>query len=143
MFLKKIFGRKKELELVDADLGLFRSSLSKGSDVIWSGKAQFFGNTIDLIIAGNLQNLFISQKKNIISALSNEELIRAESTNAISKEYENADMKFDSLDQQMEVSSITVNEDGFELSFEQKESPHYYFNVIFENNKQQGVSIDS
>jgi hypothetical protein len=35
-----------------------------------------------------------------------------------------------------------VRDDGFEIAFQQKNDPYYFFNVHFENNKQVGVSID-
>lgn len=37
---------------------------------------------------------------------------------------------------------MAVTNDGFKLTLEEKDSPNYFFNHRFENNKQVGVSID-
>ncbi|WP_299255910.1 hypothetical protein [uncultured Aquimarina sp.] len=140
---KKLFSSKTSLELVDVNLGKFNSNYIKGSEVNWIGTIILFEETIELIIDGNSERLSPNQKKIILNALSNEEILKSESSVAINEEYNNADMEFQSLDEQFQVKAITSNENGFELSFEQKENPYYYFNVFFENNKQRGVSIDS
>lgn len=140
---KKLFSSKTSLELVDVDLGKFNSNYIKGSEVNWIGTTIFFKETIELIIDGNSERLSPNQKKIVLNALSNEEILKSESSVAINEEYNNADKEFQSLDEQFQVKAITSNENGFELSFEQKENPYYYFNVFFENNKQLGVSIDS
>ncbi|SHG97811.1 hypothetical protein [Flagellimonas flava] len=142
-FFKKLFGGHTSLELVDSELGKFDSDYIKGENVTWIGSAVLFGVTIELLMDGSRENLSQNQKQIVLNALANEDLLKSESSIAISKEYNNADMMFTSLGEQLEVKTITSNENGFELSFEQKESPYYYFNVHFENNKQQGVSIDS
>ncbi len=142
-FLKKLFGNKTTLELVDPDLGRFKSNYVKGLDVNWIGGTTLLGKPIELLMDGNPEELSQDQKKIVLNALSNEDLLRSESSIAISEEYSNADLKFELLDEQLKVMALTANENGFELSFEQKESPFFYFNVFFENNKQQGVSIDS
>lgn len=142
-FFKKLFGGKKTLEIVDPDLGRFKSNYVKGLDVNWIGGTMLFGKPIELLMDGDPKELSQDQKKIVLNALSNEDLLRSESSIAISEEYSNADLKFELLDEQLRVMALTANKNGFELSFEQKESPFFYFNVFFENNKQQGVSIDS
>ena len=142
-FFKKLFGGKTILEIVDPDLGRFKSNYVKGLDVNWIGSTTLFGKPIELLMDGNPEELSQNQKKIVLNALSHEDVLKSESSIAISEEYSNADMKFQSLDEQLGVKALTANENGFELSFEQKESPFFYFNVFFENNKQQGVSIDS
>ncbi|MEO1487607.1 MAG: hypothetical protein AAFU57_17860 [Bacteroidota bacterium] len=142
-FFKKLFGGHTSLELVDSELGKFDSDYVKGEDVTWIGSAILFGATIELLMDGSPDNLSQKQKQIVLNALANEDLLKSESSIAISNEYNNADMKFTSLGEQLEVKAITANANGFELSFEQKESPHYYINVHFKNNRQQGVSIDS
>ena len=142
-FFKKLFGGKTILEIVDPDLGRFKSNYVKGLDVNWIGSTTLFGKPIELLMDGNPEELSQNQKKIVLNALSHEDVLKSESSIAINEEYSNADMKFQSLDEQLGVKALTANENGFELSFEQKESPFFYFNVVFENNKQQGVSIDS
>ena len=142
-FFKKLFGGKTILEIVDPDLGRFKNNYVKGLDVNWIGSTTLFGKPIELLMDGNPEELSQNQKKIVLNALSQEDVLKSESSIAISEEYSNADMKFQSLDEQLGVKALTANENGFELSFEQKESPFFYFNVFFENNKQQGVSIDS
>ncbi|TJY38033.1 hypothetical protein [Pontimicrobium aquaticum] len=143
-FFKKLFGRgHTKLQIVDSDLGQFNSDYIKGSDVIWIGNTKLFGKSIELLMEGNQERISQVQKKIVLSALSDEDNLKSESSIAIKEEYKNAEMDFSSLEDLLEVKAITTNDNGFELSFEQKENPFFYFNVFFENNKQTGVSIDS
>ena len=51
-------------------------------------------------------------------------------------------MVFISIERHFELKGISVRDDGFEMSYQEKEGQNYFFNVHFENNKQIGVSID-
>jgi len=143
-FFSKLFGTKHtKLELVDSELGKFDSDYIKGSDVMWLGSVVLFGKSIELIMDGNREELSQIHKNIILSALGDQENLKAESTVAIKQEYDNADLKFISINEQLTPVAISTNNEGFQLSFEQNEKPYFYFNVFFENNKQVGVSIDS
>lgn len=136
-----LFGRKTHTT-TDEDFGKLVSFSTKGSRVGWLIELTFLGDDIEILIDGDKDGLNESQKAILIKALLNERDIRSESTIALSEQYSNADLKFESIGAHFVVKGLTVRDDGFELTFQQKEGQEYFFNVHFENNKQIGVSID-
>lgn len=137
----KLFGSKK-LKTIDSDFGEIESYSVRGNDVGWTFKKQFINSDVEILIDGNKQSLSEPQKRTLINALNSESEIKSESENVLKEQFDNAEMEFISIDKHFYVRSISVKNDGFELTFQEKNEPYYYFNVHFENNKQVGVSID-
>jgi len=136
-----LFGSKK-LKTTDSDFGEIDSFSVRGNKVAWTFKKQFLNSDVEILIDGNKESLSESQKRTLINALNNESDIKSESEKALKEQFDNAEMEFISIKKHFDVSSISVNDSGFELTFQEKNDPYYYFNVHFENNKQVGVSID-
>ena len=136
-----LFGSKK-LKTTDSDFGEIESFSVRGNNVGWTFKKQFLNSDVEILIDGNKESLSESQKRTLINALNNESEIKSESEKALKEQFDNAEMEFISIEKHFDVSSISVNDNGFELTFQEKNEPYYYFNVHFENNKQVGVSID-
>jgi len=136
-----LFGSKK-LKTTDSDFGEIESFSVRGDNVGWTFKKQFINSDIEVLIDGNKESLSESQKRTLINALNNESEVKSESEKALKEQFDNAEMEFISIEKHFDVSSISVNDNGFELTFQEKNDPDYYFNVHFENNKQVGVSID-
>jgi len=137
-----LFGSKK-LETTDSDFGKIESFNVRGNNVGWTFKKQFLDSIVEVLIDGNKESISESQKRILIHALDKESQIKSESEKALKEQFDNADMEFVSIDKHFDVKSISIHDVGFELSFQEKSDPYYYFNVHFENNKQVGVSIDS
>ena len=137
----RLFGSKK-LKIRDADFGEIESFYIKGNDVGWKIKKTFMNFDIEILIDGDKDGIAENQKLQLIDALNIESEIKSESEKALKEQFANADMEFESTETHFDLKGITVQDDGLEVSFQQKESPNYYFNVHFENNKQVGVSID-
>ncbi len=138
----RLFGSKK-LKMTDSDFGEIESFYIKGNDVGWKINRRFMNVDIEILIDGDKDGITETQKLLLIDALNIESEIKSESEKALKEQFANADMKFESTETHFDLKGITVNDEGFEVSFQQKESPKYYFNVHFENNKHVGVSIDS
>ena len=136
-----LFGSKK-LKMTDSDFGEIESFSVRGNNIGWAFKKQFLNSDVEILIDGNKESLSESQKRTLINALNNESEIKSESEKALKEQFDNAEMEFISIEKHFDVSSISVNDNGFELTFQEKNDPYYYFNVYFENNKQVGVSID-
>ncbi len=113
-FLKRLSGGNTGLELIDSELGKFDNNYFKVEHITWIGSAVLFGNSIELLMDGNPETLSQNQKHIVLNALASEDLLKSESSIAISKEYGNADMKLTSLDEQLMVKAITSNENEFE-----------------------------
>jgi predicted transcriptional regulator len=99
-------------------------------------------SNIEILIDGDKEKISETQKRTLKGALNNESEIKSESEKALKEQFDNAELEFVSIEKHFDVDSITVNDNGFELSFQEKNDPYYYFNVHFEDNKQVGVSID-
>lgn len=138
----KLF-RSKKLKIIDPDYGDIESIHSKGAQVDWLVKQEFLGSQIDVFLKGNTNGIFDSQKCAIKNVFSNEAQIATEAQKSLQEQFNNADKIFISIDHHFDIRSIFIVEEGFELTFQEKESPYYFFNVLFINNKAQGVSIDS
>ncbi len=137
----KLFGSKK-LKTTDSVFGEIESFNVRGNDVGWTFKKQFLDSNVEILIDGDKEKISETQKRTLTDALNNESEIKSESEKALKEQFDNAEMEFESIQKHFDVNSITVNDNGFELAFQQKDDPYYYFNVHFENNKQVGVSID-
>lgn len=140
--LKNIFGIQSEVTGIDDDFGEINIANSNGIFVTWMFPYKFLNSDIMILIDGNKQGINTSQKQILLDALNNETLIKSEAEIALQDELANADILFISIQEQFTVVSISVYDDVFELNFREKESPFYYFNVHFKNNRQDGVSID-
>lgn len=138
----KLFGSKK-LKTTDPDFGEIESFNIKGNDVGWQINKRYLNSDIEILIAGNKDGIAENQKRILLNALSNEEKIKSESEKALKEQYENAEMEFESIQGSFDLKGISVIDEGFEITFQQKNDPYYFFNIHFENNKQVGVSIDS
>lgn len=138
----KLFGSKK-LTIHDPDFGAMESIRVRKDIVYWSFKTRFLNADIDISIDGDTEKVYQNQKQILLSALASESQIKSESEKALKDQFANADMELVSIEAHFEVGSISVNDRGFELTFEEKNDPYYHFNVHFENNKEVGVSIDS
>ncbi len=140
-----LFGnlfKQKRLTTTDEDFGELESFSTKGNRVGWLIELTYLGDDIEIIIDGDKDRLNESQKAILIKALLNERDILSESTIALREQYSNADMAFESIETHFHVKGLFVRNYGFEITFQQKEEPEYFFHVHFENNKQVGVSID-
>jgi len=141
-----IFGnlfKSKKLKTNDKDFGEIESFSKNGNRIGWQIKREFLNSNIEILIEGNQNGINENQKQILLNALNNETEIKSESEKALKEQFENAEMEFISIEKSFDVNGISVRDDGFELTFQEKESPYYFFNVHFENNKQVGVSIDS
>jgi len=138
---KNLFGSKK-LKTNDSDFGEIESFSTRGNDVGWQVNRRFLNSDIEILIGGNKDGISENQKQILLKALNNETEIKSESEKALKEQFENADMEFISIDKHFELKGISVRDDGFEMSYQEKEGQNYFFNVHFENNKQNGVSID-
>ncbi len=136
-----LFSQKK-FTTTDEDFGELESFSTKGNRVGWLIELTFLGDDIEILIDGDKDGLNESQKAILIKALLNERDILSESTIALSEQYQNADLPFESIKAHFYVKGIMVRDDGFELTFQQKAEQQYFFHVHFKNNKQMGVSID-
>lgn len=137
----KLF-RSKKLKITDPDYGDIESIHIKGNRIDWLVKRHFLGSEVDVFLKGDINGIFDSQKCTIQQVFSNETEIAAQSQIALQEQFDNADKAFISIDHHFDVRSIFLLEEGYELTFQEKESPYYFFNVLFINNKAQGVSID-
>ncbi|WP_341227513.1 hypothetical protein [uncultured Arcticibacterium sp.] len=136
-----IFGSKK-LKMIDSDFGEIESFSVRGNNVGWKFKKRFLDSDVEILIDGTKESISEDQKRILKNALNKESKIKSESENALKEQFYNAEMKFVSIEKHFDVNSISVGDSGFELAFQEKKDPYYYFNVHFENNKQVGVSID-
>lgn len=139
--LNKLFS-KKYLNIIDSDLGQLNRSRKKGSKVIWQTNRQFLSTPIEIFIEGSKNKVNAAQKKILVDALKNEALIKKECDKALGKQFENSVMDFTSIEDLFDVIELSVNNSGFELTFQEKEGQFHFFTVYFENNKQMSVSIE-
>jgi hypothetical protein len=137
-----LFGSKK-LTRHDADFGEMECIRIKGNEVSWKIHQRFFNTDIDILIGGNQDGIDENQKQILLSALHNEPQIKSESEEALQQEFVNAEMEFESIEKHFDLTGMNIHATGFEISFQEKNDPYYYFNVHFENNQHVGVSIDS
>ena len=137
-----LFGSKK-LRITDPNFGEIESFSTRGNDVGWQINKRFMNSDIEILIAGNKDGISEHQKQTLLNALNNETEIKSESVEALKDQFDNADMVFVSIDEHFELKGISVTDEGFEMSYQEREGQNYFFNVHFVNNKQVGVSIDS
>ncbi len=137
----KLFGSKK-LKTIDSNFGEIESFSKRGNDVGWQINKRYLNSEIEILIAGDKDGIAENQKRILLNALNNETKIKSESEKALKEQYANAEMEFESTEKQFDLKGISVRDEGFEMAFQQKKDPFYFFNVHFENNKQVGVSID-
>ncbi len=142
-FFNKLFKTEK-LTITDSDFGKIKSLNVDKNSVIWKFEIIFLNKNIDVFIDGNREEINETEKQILLNAIKEQALIKSQSERAIKEEFENAGMKFISLEKQFEISSISVEQKGFQLTFSQIEEPYYDFSVYFnENNQQMAVLIDS
>ena len=96
-----------------------------------------------ILIGGNKDGISKKQKRILLNALNNETKIKSESEKALKEQFENAEMEFISIGKQFKLEGISVNDEGFEMAFQEIKRLNYFFNIHFENNEQVGVSSDS
>jgi hypothetical protein len=137
----KLFGSTK-LKTTDSDFGEIESFSTRGNEVGWQINKRYLNYDIEILIAGDKSGIAERQKRILLNALNNEAEIKSESENALREQYANAEMEFESIEKHFDLKGISVRDEGFEMAFQQKNDPYYFFNVHFENNKQVGVSID-
>lgn len=137
----KLFGSKK-LKVTDPDYGDIESVHIKGAHVDWLVKQAFLGTHIDVFLKGDKNGISNVQKRTLQTILTHEPQVSSESEKALKKQFKNANMEFITIDTHFDVRSIFIQEQNFELTFQEKESPYYFFNIFFENNKAVGVSVD-
>lgn len=137
----KLFGSKK-LKITDVDFGEIESFFTKGNKVGWRVKKRFLDSDIEILSVGNQYGISENQRRIILNALNNEIGIKTEAEKALKEQFESAEMDFISIEKHFELKALSVEDKGFEMSFQEKEGQNYFFNVHFENNKQVGVSID-
>lgn len=138
----KLFGSNK-LITTDADFGAIESFSIKGERVGWQVNKRFLGAEIEILMEGTKEGINKPQKQILLNALNNETSIRTEAEIALKEEFDNAEIEFISIEKHFILKGISVNDEGFEMHFQEKEGRGYFFNVHFNNNKTTGVSIDS
>ncbi|MDA9773803.1 hypothetical protein N9B82_02505 [Saprospiraceae bacterium] len=136
-----LFGSKK-LTVTDPDFGGIKSFHTRGNTVCWKLTRMVLGFDIEIIATGDQNGISEIQRQILIKALNNETELKADSEKALQQQFENAEMEFISIEKHFDLKAISVNDEGFEISYQEKEGQNYYFNVQFENYKQIGVSID-
>jgi hypothetical protein len=139
--LGKLFGTDK-LKVTDTDFGEIESFSTNGDRIGWLVNRRYLDTDVEILIDGNTEGLFKDQKQILLQALNNEPTVKLEAENALKEQYENAELTFTSLDTHFQLKGISVNTEGFETIFQEKEGKNYFFSVHFKNNKQIGVSID-
>ncbi|QRM90009.1 hypothetical protein FG167_12475 [Lacinutrix sp. WUR7] len=139
--LGKLFGRDK-LKITDTDFGEIESFSTNGNRIGWLVNRRYLDTDVEILIDGNIEGLFKEQKEILLQTLNNESAVKLEAGNALKEQYENAELAFISLDTHFQLKGISVNTEGFEMIFQEKEGKNYFFSVHFKNNKQIGVSID-
>lgn len=140
-FFRKLFGSKK-LKTTDSDFGEIESFSIKGNDIGWQINKRYLNSDIEILITGSKDGIAENQKHILLNALNNETEIKSESEKALKEQCANAEMEFESIEKHFDLKGISVRDEGFEMAFQQKNDPYYFFNVHFENNKQVGVSIE-
>ncbi|MGI9525777.1 MAG: hypothetical protein ACR2MS_01560 [Weeksellaceae bacterium] len=140
---KNLFQKKRTFMIDDADFGLIKGNKLNKDVILWEIKHNFFNKVINIYIEGNEEGIFKTQKEILVSALNHESEIRQDTENALQAELKNADLHLNSIEDYFDDPTISVNCEGFELSFQEKNEPYYIFNVQFKDNKLAGVSIDS
>lgn len=138
---KNLFGSNK-LKIIDPEFGEIESFFKKGNNIGWKIKKSFLDAAIEILIIGNEGGISEKQRQIVLDALNNENEIKTEAEKALKEQFENAEMDFIAIEKHFEPKSISIQERGFEMSFQEKEGQNCFFNVHFENNKQVGVSID-
>ena len=141
-FLKNLFGSSKQSTLEDNELGTFKLLVSKADRVIWEGSVRFLNEDIKLFIAGDKDQLSVTEKQALLELLKDEAAIEVEVNEALKEAYENADKEYSNWRNHFRCISISTSGNEIEITFEENDSL-YHFNVSFLNNKQTGVSIDS
>lgn len=140
---KKLFKKKNVYSIDDANFGIIQGMEKSKETVVWEVKITFLNHPLEVQLDGDKQGVDKTQKQILLNALKEENKILKEAEKALREELEKGGVKLNSMDAYFEEPYLSVYEDGFELSFQQKEEPYYNFNVQFENNEQVGVSIDS
>jgi len=105
-------------------------------------KEKILNSDIEILIDGNKDKLSETQKQILLNVLKKESDLIKESEKALKEHFENADMEFISIEKHFEMKAISVQNEGFEIAFHEKEGQNYFFNIHFENNKYVAVSID-
>lgn len=136
-----LFGSKK-LKTTDSDFGEIESFSTRGNEVGWQINKRYLNFNVEILITGDKDGIAENQKQILLNALNNEMEIKSESEKALKEHYANAEMEFESIEKHFDLKGISVRDEGFEMAFQQKNEPYYFFNVHFENNKHIGVSID-
>ncbi|WP_452232105.1 hypothetical protein [Lacinutrix sp. MEBiC02595] len=139
--LEKLFGTDK-LKITDIDFGEIESFSTNGNRIGWLVNRRYLDVDVEILIDGNIEGIFKEQKQILLQALNNEATIKLEAEKALQEQYTNAEIEFVSLDSHFQLKGISVNTEGFEMIFQEKEGKNYFFSVHFENNKQIGVSMD-
>ena len=138
---RRLFGKKK-YHLNDLDFGEIESFSSKGNEVGWTIKYDYIDPQIEILISGDQEQIDPELKETLMKVLSNEQHHREQSESELKSQYENAELEFLSLSEHFQLKGITVHHWGYELIFQQKDEPFYFFRVIFEDGVPSGVAID-
>ncbi len=140
-----LFGKRfgnNTLKMIDADFDEIESVSIRGSQVIWQVRRRYLDANIKVLIGGDKTGISEEQKRILHRAIDDEAQIKSESATALKEHYNNADFEFISIEKHFNLVGMSVNNQGFELSFQETAGNHYFFNVCFENNQCVGVSID-
>ena len=124
--LGKLFGTDK-LKVTDTDFGEIESFSTNGDRIGWLVNRRYLDTDVEILIDGNTEGLFKDQKQILLQALNNEPTVKLEAENALKEQYENAELTFTSLDEHFQLKGISVNTEGFEMIFQEKEGKNYFF----------------
>ena len=139
--LSKLFS-SKTLNINDPDLGLITKINKSGRKIIWQANRHFLGFDIEVLIQGNKNGINKIQKEILLEALKNESLIKLEAEKALRAQFQNSVMDFTSLEELFDVIEISLNDDGFTLTCQEKDGQFVFFNIHFENNKETNITIE-
>ncbi|PWH87229.1 hypothetical protein [Brumimicrobium oceani] len=138
---KNIF-RKKELMITDTELGPLKSYRNKGTKVLWKTKRSFLGSSVEILIHGNHSKLETNQKRILLEALNNEDLIRNQTEKLLIQQFEHSVMNFTSIKELYDVLEIETNNKGFELTLQEKDGQFRFFTFCFKNGKKTELKIE-
>lgn len=140
-FLSQLFN-KKNLILNDPDLGELKSIHISGRKVLWKAERKLLGQKIEIRISGNRKGVSQNQKDILLNTLKNEDVLESEVTEALKKQFEKSVIPFTTIQNHFDVIGITMNNRGFEFTFQESDGQFRFFNVLFENNKYLNVTIE-
>lgn len=140
-FLNKLFNNKM-LNLIDPEIGEFKTINIIGRKVLWQTEKNLFGLMLEIRISGNKKGIAKNQKQILLEILNNEAQIELEAQEVLKKQFEDSVMDFISIESHFDTIGIIVEDAGFELTFQENDGQFRFFNLFFEKNTKTKLSIE-